>query len=113
MKKLIRRPSRHKWTFEPEIQRFLTHMARMRLGNKAIMNRTGFTNHQITYALHKYKVSAGLKMSLRQRWGMGLDPLIDELLADRAVVEAMDAEIDRKVVPVILHPTPKTIRIKD
>lgn len=113
MKRKTLRTTKHKWTFEPNIQRFMTHMLRMRLSNKAIMHRTGFTLHQITYAAHKYKVSAGMKMSLRQRWAAGLDPLIDDLLADRVMIEAMDAEIDRKVIPRIIHPTPQTIRIKD
>lgn len=112
MKKLVRRRGNLKWTFESEPQRYLTHLLRLRLGNKAIMRRTGFTDHQITYAANRYKQSAGLKVSLRQRWANGTDPLIDEMLADRAVVEAMDSEIDRKVIPKIIHPTPRTVKVK-
>ena len=103
----------NRWTFESEKQRFLTHLLRMRVGNRTISHRTGFTESQITYAANKYKVNAGLSVSLRQRWANGTGPLIDEMLSDRAIVEAMDAEIDRKVIPKITHPTPKTIRIKD
>lgn len=112
MKKLVR-PTGHKWTFESTQQRFLTHLLRMRLSTKAIARRTGYSDGQITYAANKYKLSAGLRVSLRQRWANGTDPLIDEMLGDRAMIAAMDAEIDRKVIPRIMHPTPRTVRIKD
>lgn len=113
LKKLVKKRGNLKWTFENDRQRFLTHMLRIRIGNRAIAKRTGFTVGEITYAARRYKDSAGLNMSLRQRWAAGLDPLVDQMLYDRAIVEAMDAEIDRKVIPVIMHPTPKTVRIKD
>lgn len=108
-----KKPGKLFWTFQPSQQKFLTHMLRLRLGNKAIMRRTGYSDHQITYAAHKYKVNAGMAVSLRQRWANGTDPLIDELLRDRAVVEAMDAEIDNIVTPKIIHPEAKVVRIKE
>lgn len=113
MEKQPKKTGKMFWTFEPDAQRFMVHLARLRLSNKAIMKRTGFSDHQITYSLHKYKLAAGMGVSLRQRWANGTDPLIDDLLQDRAVIEAMDAEIEHKVTPVIMHPTPKTVRIKE
>lgn len=111
--KKIKAAQVQKWTFEDERQQFMARMARMRIGTEAISKRTGFSHSQITYGLNRYKVSAGMKVTLRQRWGAGNDPLIDELLQDRSMIAAMEVEIDRKVIPKIKHPTPKVVRIKD
>lgn len=113
MNKPVKKVGKLLWTFQPEQQRWLTHLARLRLSNKALMRRTGFSNNQINYALRRYKDSAGLSVSLRQRWANGTDPLIDDLLQDRALIEAMDAEIDKVVTPAITHPEMKTVRVKD
>ncbi len=111
MKKLRKKLHRHLWTYETEPQQLLLNMARLGLTNREICRETGYSDSQVTYALHKAKLSAEMDQGFRMRWRYGNDPLMPRILRDYSAIMVKD--IERDICPRIVHPTPKTVRIKD
>lgn len=103
--------SRHQWTYETSDQQMLLNMARIGLSTREIMRVTGYTESQVTYALHKAKVCAEMDQGFRVRWRCGNDPLVDRVLKDYAAI--MVKEIRRDICPKIAHLTPEVVKIKD
>lgn len=111
MKQPNKKLARHLWTYETESQQLVLNMARIGMCTREIMRVTGYTECQVTYALHKAKVTAEMEQGFRMRWRWGNDPLAERILRDYSAI--MVREIERKIVPRIQHPTPKTVKIKD
>lgn len=89
-------------------ERDAVHLAMAGICNKEIMRRTGLTDSQITYRLHKAKEQGQYDQGFRMSWRYGNSPLLDKFLSD--VQGVMDLEIDRRVQIKIDHPTPLTVK---
>lgn len=88
-----------------------TRMARFGVGNKEIEATLGISPAQIQYRCKIYKDIARMKVSLRQLWRYGKDPFRDQILKDYAAVQ--DAEFEQKILPQIVIPTPKMVRVPE
>lgn len=107
-----KRKSHRLVTFEDELDRLIWLKANIAVGSdKELMRMTGESQGQVTYRLRVLKETLGLRESVRQRWKNGHHPLIRQFMEDYSSI--MLAELDRQVVPKLVHPTPKTIRIKE
>lgn len=99
------RRTKHKITFEiPADQQVVVH-AQLGLGNKAIMRSTNRSDGQINYRLNKARKLMGLCVGFRVNWRNGNHPLFAKILEDYSGV--LVREIERTLVPKIIHPTPK------
>ena len=99
----------HKVTFEtPEEQDCLIE-AQFGLSNRSLERKFGFKDGQITYKLAKAKKALGRKEGFRVAWRNGHHPLYERVVADYRAI--MRAEIEQDLVPLIVHPTPRTVRI--
>lgn len=98
-------------TFQDNADRLLWLKAQLGASNQELRRLTGESNGQIAYRLRVLKDTLGLDESVRNRWKNGNHPLMDRFVRDHHAI--MMVELDRKVVPRLVHPTPKTIRIKD
>lgn len=111
MKNTYKKLSRHQWTYESSSQQMLIKMARIGIANREIARELGYTDSQITYALHKAKVAAEMDQGFRMRWRYGNDPLVTRVLRDYSAI--MVKEIQRDITPKIVHPVPQTVKVKD
>lgn len=109
MKKPTKKLVRDKITFEDGPDREMAIDALMGQGNRPITSDRGLTQSQVTYRCAKLKAKFGFEFGLRVMWRNGLNPLYPEMRRRFAVM--LQREIDRKVVPQIIHPTPKTVKI--
>lgn len=106
MKKL----ARHKITFEDSQDESSLLLGQIGIGNREIMRRSGLTNCQITYRLAKAKRLLGRDHGFRVDWRNGNHPLLERIMKDYASI--MVREIQTKLVPKIVHPTPKVVKVK-
>lgn len=111
MKKLNRKAgsklARHQVTFEADTEQQALMCAQIGIGNREIARRTGLSDHQITYRLHKAKLGLGREHGFRVDWRNGNSPYQDRVL--RELQSVMRQEIERKLVPLYVHPTPKVV----
>lgn len=98
-------------TFENDRDRSLWLRGQMGASNFRLRQLTGETNGQINYRLKVLKEKLGLKESVRRRWANGHHPLMEQIIRDNH--EIMMVELDRKVVPKLVHPQQKMVTIKD
>lgn len=105
----MKKPARHQITFEASSDQEALVLAKLGQGNRYIGLQTGLTPGQITYRLNKAKAAEENDHGYRVDWRNGNSPMLQRILKDYAGV--MAREIERKVVPKIIHATPKTIKI--
>lgn len=96
-------------TFEVGSDQDALVMAKLGMGNRFIRLKTGLSDGQITYRLTKAKQAEENDHGYRVDWRNGNSPLLSRILRDYAGV--IRREIERKIVPRIVHATPKTIRV--
>lgn len=102
---------RHLVTFEFGADREALLLAKLGMGNRYIRLKTGLSSGKITYRLHKAKQLEENDHGYRVDWRNGNSPLLDRMLQDYAGI--LEREIDRRVVVKIVHPTPKTVKLKE
>ena len=86
-------------------------LAQLGIGNKEIARRTGLSSGQINYRCHKAKVTEGVPSGYRVGWRNGEHPLLKHIMQDYSGV--LKLEIERKIVPKLVHPTPKMVKLKE
>jgi hypothetical protein len=97
-------------TFEDGADQEALVMAQLGQGNRHIEATTGLTSGQITYRLHKAKTTDGSKYGYRVQWRRGESPYFKQIFMDYAGILAK--EIERKITPKLVHPTPKIVKLK-
>lgn len=102
------RATRHKVTFENPVDQQIIVWAQLGIGNRAIMQRADRSDSQVTYRLAKAKRVFGLGVGFRVNWRNGNHPLLQTILSDYSGV--LVKEIERSIVPKLIHPTPKTVK---
>ena len=101
---------RRRVTFEdPDDQEALIQ-AQIGIGNREISRVTGLSGSQITYRLSQAKRRLGREHGFRVDWRNGNHPLFKRMLSDYSAI--MRKEIERRIVPQIVHPTPKAVTIQ-
>lgn len=101
--------TRHTVTFETDAEQDVIIKASIGIGNKELMRTTGFSDSQITYKLAKVKRFLGRTRGFRVDWREGKHPLLVRILTD--ISSVMRLNIERDLVPKIVHPTPKTVKV--
>lgn len=102
--------SKHKITFEaPQDQKPIL-MGQFGIGNREIMRQSGLSDAQVTYRLSKAKKYLGRDHGFRTDWRNGNHPLLSRIMSDYGQI--LIKELERKVVPVLEHPTPKIVKAK-
>jgi hypothetical protein len=84
-------------------------LAKLGMSNKAIKARTSLSDNQISYRLAKAKAVEENAGGYRVEFRNGVSPLAQQLIDDLSGV--LEKEIQRTIVPRILHPTPEIVKI--
>lgn len=84
-----------------------TMLAMIGVCNREISRRTGLTDSQVTYRLHKAKVLGSHDHGFRHQWRYGNSGLVDKVLHDYQGVIAL--EIERTIAIRLDHPSPDTV----
>lgn len=92
--------SKHKITFQNDIDAEACALAKLGVGNKAIARHTGLTECQITYRLSKLKRLEGQDDGYRVQWRNGNSPVAKRIIADMQQVLVLD--IQRNVTPRLI-----------
>lgn len=100
-----------KWTYQQEAQADLIANALLGQSNKAIQQDLAFTDNEINYALTKAKVLYKLTGSIRSGWRNGTNDVARQVKADLLAV--LRAEVQSQLPKLIVHPTPKTVKIEE
>jgi hypothetical protein len=98
-----------KWAFEQDAQAELIANALLGQSNRAIRGELAFTENEINYALTKAKGLYGLKNSIRSGWRDGTNDVVRQVKRD--LVSVLRAEVQAKLPKLIVHPTPKTVKV--
>lgn len=107
----MNRMAKHIVTFEAGSDQDALVLAKLGMGNRFIEQSTGLSSGKITYRLTKAKRAEENQYGYRVDWRNGNSPLLGRILRDYQGV--LEREIERKIVPRIVHPVPKTIKIKE
>jgi hypothetical protein len=101
------RHTRRKIAFVALDDREVLIRAQIGIGNSEIGRLTGFTKGQIHYRLAIAKREFGMDKGFRVNWRNGNHPLVNRILRDYRAI--MESEIDRKLVPKLIHPEPEVV----
>lgn len=99
------RKTRHKITYENDLDALCVAMASMGLSTDAIQYKTSFTTSQITYRLAKAKRLEGLASGYRVGWRNGESPVAHRIQID--MVKVLTVDFQRKLPRRIFHPPAK------
>ena len=99
--------ARRKVTFEDERDQAVWLRGQLGASTRQLMHYSGETKGQVLYRLRVLKNTLGLTVAVRQRWRDGQHPLFQRILRDYQSV--LMADLERKVIPQLVRPTPKTV----
>lgn len=111
MKKQKNKTTNHLITFTDGKDLEALVMAQLGLGNQLINEATGLSRGQITYRLSKAKKAEQKDNGYRVAWRTGKSQVMWQVLRDYRGVIAQ--EIERNVVPKIVHPELKFAKVKE
>lgn len=109
MKKPYKKVPRRMVTFQTTDDQEIWLRGQLGQSNRELKRVTGQTDGQIHYRLRVLKHALELETSLRGAWRNGSHPLFDKIMRDYKSV--MMADLKRRVIPVLTHPTPETVEV--
>lgn len=105
------KPRKRKVLIDTEKFFLVKVMSQCGLRAQSIAEDLHITKCQVSYRRGLYKQVMGLKHGLSTRWARGEEPLLWQLIHDQAGVQRLEWE--RKFLPRIIQPTPKTVSLAE